>query len=38
VMLDGVLQAAGDANRTGIKILSVDGSRARQFRNEPHQG
>src|SRR6202045_3796489 len=26
VMLDGVLQAAGDANRTGIKILSVDGS------------
>ena len=29
VMLDGVLQAAGDANRTGIKILSVDGSRRR---------
>src|ERR1700731_3766775 len=27
VMLDGVLQAAGDANRTGIKILSVDGSK-----------
>ena len=27
VMLDGILQAAGDANRTGIKILSVDGSK-----------
>jgi ribose transport system substrate-binding protein len=27
VMLDGVLQAIGDANRTGIKILSVDGSK-----------
>jgi ribose transport system substrate-binding protein len=27
VMLDGILQAAGDANRKGIKILSVDGSK-----------
>ena len=27
VMLDGTLQAIGDANRTGIKILSVDGSK-----------
>ena len=27
VMLDGVLQAIGDANRSGIKILSVDGSK-----------
>ena len=27
VMLDGALQAIGDANRTGIKILSVDGSK-----------
>jgi ribose transport system substrate-binding protein len=27
VMLDGILQAIGDANRTGIKILSVDGSK-----------
>ena len=27
VMLDGVLQAIGDANRTGVKILSVDGSK-----------
>jgi ribose transport system substrate-binding protein len=27
VMLDGTLQAIGDADRTGIKILSVDGSK-----------
>ncbi|HEX7599533.1 MAG TPA: sugar ABC transporter substrate-binding protein [Polyangia bacterium] len=27
VMLDGTLQAIGDANRSGIKILSVDGSK-----------
>jgi ribose transport system substrate-binding protein len=27
VMLDGVLQAIADANRSGIKILSVDGSK-----------
>ena len=27
VMLDGILQAASDANRTGIKILAVDGSK-----------
>ena len=27
VMLDGALQAIGDANRAGIKILSVDGSK-----------
>ena len=27
VMLDGILQATGDADRKGIKILSVDGSK-----------
>jgi|SRR5580698_717440 ribose transport system substrate-binding protein len=27
VMLDGVLQAIGDADRSGVKILSVDGSK-----------
>jgi ribose transport system substrate-binding protein len=27
VMLEGILQAIGDANRSGIKILAVDGSK-----------
>ena len=27
VMLDGVLQAIGDADRKGVKIMSVDGSK-----------